>query len=85
MSDSPQPARITLAQLPLGGRARILGHTADAPADISLRLRNLGFRAGIVVESRRRAPLNDPVVYRLLGYDMCLRNREARHITVTAL
>ncbi|MCB0926643.1 MAG: FeoA family protein [Mycolicibacterium insubricum] len=85
MSDSPLPVPITLAQLPLGGRARILGHAEDAPKDVSLRLRNLGFRAGNVVEARRRAPLNDPIVYRLLGYDMCLRNHEARHITVTEL
>lgn len=77
-----QPPTTTLPTLPVGGLATILGITADAPTHVALRLRHLGFRAGNVVHAVRVAPLGDPTVYRILGYDMCLRRHEARHIEI---
>lgn len=85
MSDNPLPAPMTLAQLLPGASALIVGLVPGAPEDVTTRLRHLGFRAGNIVQARRRAPLNDPVMYRLLGYDMCLRAHEARYIAVEGL
>lgn len=85
MSENPLLVEMTLAQLPVGVSARIVGLAPGAPEDVTTRLRHLGFRAGNLVEARRKAPLNDPVMYRLLGYDMCLRAHEARYIAVVGL
>ncbi|BBX50866.1 hypothetical protein GCM10009645_49020 [Mycolicibacterium poriferae] len=74
-----------LVSLPVGGLATILGIAADTPAHVALRLRHLGFRSGNEVRALRAAPLGDPTVYRILGYDMCLRRHEARHIEIEAL
>lgn len=78
---SPCPPE-TLPTVPVGGLATIVGIAADAPAHVAMRLRHLGFRAGNEVHALRVAPLGDPTVYRILGYDMCLRRHEARHIQV---
>ncbi|BBY98475.1 FeoA family protein [Mycolicibacterium fallax] len=82
---SPPAAPFSLTQLKTGSSALIVGLSEDAPVEVTTRLRHLGFRAGNVVEARRRAPLRDPVMYRLLGYDMCLRANEACHVSVVAL
>lgn len=81
------PARPTgrstaLTDLPVGASAIIGEIAAAAPEHVALRLRHLGFRTGNHVEAVRVAPLGDPTVYRILGYDMCLRHHEARHIHV---
>ncbi len=47
------------------------------------RLRHLGFRPGTKVVKLRTAPLGDPAVYRLLGYDTCLRRHEAAYLEVS--
>lgn len=75
----PCPA---LTDLAVGTVATIVGIADDAPASVALRLRHLGFREGNEVHAIRMAPLGDPTVYRILGYDMCLRRHEARHIQV---
>lgn len=41
------------------------------------RLGDLGFTPGTTVEVVRRAPLRDPVVYRVRDYDICLRRAQA--------
>ncbi|MBX7435276.1 ferrous iron transport protein A [Mycobacterium sp. Y57] len=71
-----------LPDLPVGVPATIVGITGDAPEHVAMRLRHLGFRTGNTVQVVRVAPLGDPTVYRILGYDMCLRRREADHIQV---
>jgi len=77
---SPRPA--ILPELPVGSSALISGIGDGAPEQVALRLRHLGFRVGNEVTSIRVAPLGDPTVYRILGYEMCLRHHEARHIHV---
>ncbi|MBX9642443.1 MAG: ferrous iron transport protein A [Mycobacteriaceae bacterium] len=74
--------RHTLADLAPGGGATIRGFDPAMPTDVAHRLRHLGFRPGIRVVKLRTAPLGDPSVYRLLGYDTCLRRHEAAHIEV---
>jgi len=75
----------TLADLPVGATANILTLDGTAPAEVLTRLRHLGFRSGVEVKKLRTAPLRDPALYRLLGYDTCLRRREAKHVRVEAV
>lgn len=70
----------TLPDLAVGASAIIRDIADTAPEYVALRLRHLGFRAGNRVEAVRVAPLGDPHVYRILGYEMCLRHQEARYI-----
>ncbi|MGY4710567.1 FeoA family protein [Mycolicibacterium sp. CBM1] len=72
----------TLVDLPVGVTANIVTLDPTAPADVLTRLRHLGFRSGVEVTKLRTAPLRDPSLYRLLGYDTCLRRREAAHVRV---
>ncbi len=78
MTGSP----LTLPELAVGSSAVIQSIADTAPEQVAHRLRHLGFRAGNVVEAVRVAPLGDPHVYRILGYEMCLRQQEARHIQI---
>ena len=80
MTVSPLPQQ--LPDVPVGARSTIVAIADDAPSHVALRLRHLGFRAGNVVHTIRVAPLGDPTAYRVLGYEMCLRCHEARHIQV---
>ena len=77
-----QDRRSTLADLAPGACAEIVTLLPGIPPDVVNRLRHLGFRPGIRVTKLRTAPLGDPSVYRLLGYDTCLRRQEAAHIEI---
>ncbi|MFF9061301.1 ferrous iron transport protein A [Streptomyces sp. NPDC014882] len=44
---------------------------------------DLGFTPGAVVEVVRRAPLRDPVLYRLKDYEVCLRRAQAACVRIT--
>jgi Fe-S oxidoreductase len=46
------------------------------------RLKEMGFVGGKEVLVVKKAPLKDPVEYRIMGYDITLRNAEARLIEV---
>ncbi|MFI8092288.1 ferrous iron transport protein A [Streptomyces sp. NPDC086080] len=72
----------TLAELAPGSRATVTRIAAgDAPA-VGRRLHDLGFGPGTVVEVVRRAPLRDPVVYRVKDYEVCLRRAQAQCVHV---
>lgn len=74
----------TLDLLPRGSRGTVIGFDEAACDEKSLcRLQDLGFRPGEEVEFVRKAPMGDPVVFRVCDYEMCLRRREARLINVT--
>jgi len=77
-----QDGRSTLADLAPGTGAQIIAFAPAISADVANRLRHLGFRPGIQVTKLRTAPLGDPSVYRLLGYDTCLRRNEAAQIEI---
>ena len=83
---TPPSAHTSLPDLRLGTSGRVIGlqeDTADDP--IVKRLSNLGFVPGRTVTPLRRAPLGDPVVYRVADYELCLRRQEARLIQVTTV
>ena len=46
------------------------------------RLMEMGFVRGQKVESIQNSPLNDPIKYRIMGYDISLRRLEAEMISV---
>ena len=73
-------AEFTLDQAPIGRRVRVVGVTGDD--GITRRLADLGVRCGIEIECLRRAPLGDPTVFELCGYQLCLRRTESARVRV---
>ncbi len=69
-----------LSELKAGELAVV--RSVDGADEVSLRLLDLGMLPGTGVRVVRRAPLGDPVVYELRGYQLCLRGSEARRIQV---
>ena len=83
---APPSTHTPLSDLRLGISGRVIAlqeDTADDP--IAKRLSNLGFVPGRIVTPLRRAPLGDPVVYRVADYELCLRRQEARMVQVEVL
>lgn len=72
---------LTLAALPLAQRARVVRVRGAGP--MADRLRELGFTPGTEVVFLRRAPLGDPLLFRLRGTDLSLRRSEAACIDIT--
>lgn len=70
----------SLAELPLHGSGRVLRVNGSGP--FAERLAELGFVPGTQVELLRRAPLGDPLLFRLRGTEIALRRREARCIEI---
>jgi ferrous iron transport protein A len=69
-----------LADLAPGRRATVLGVVDGGDAGVARRLGELGFTPGATVEAVRRAPLRDPVIYRVKGYEICLRRAQAAYV-----
>jgi len=61
-----------------------LVQAVEAEPALATRLADLGFCPGTPVRVARRAPLGDPVLYELRGYQIALRRSEARRIRVRA-
>ena len=77
----PEPGATTfaLSDLSPGTSGRITGLADDGVGGVLVkRLRNLGFVPGRIATPLRRAPMGDPVVYRVSDYELCLRRQEAR-------
>lgn len=70
----------TLDRVPRGQAVRVVG--VDGADAISRRLDDLGLRAGVEVAVLRRAPLGDPTVFELHGYQLCLRRSESARVRV---
>ena len=70
----------SLAALPVGGRG-LIAHVRAGDA-VGERLLDLGLVPGTPVLVLRRAPLGDPSVYELRGYQLCLRRSEAERVHV---
>lgn len=66
-----------------GSRVTVVGFAEGGEPAVIRRLHDLGFTPGAVVEVVRRAPLRDPVLYRLRDYEVCLRRAEARLLRVS--
>ena len=77
--------RLTLADLGRGGRGRVVGYGGDVQDSAARRLFDLGLVPGVEVTMVRRAPLRDPVIYRVGDYEIALRGAQARGIHIEAL
>lgn len=73
---------VSLRKLQKGQRAVIASITADG--EMGRRIRDMGLVPGVEVQVIGRAPLEDPVALRLMGFTLTLRNSEADYITVKA-
>lgn len=71
---------ITLASLPVGGRARVT--RIEGVDDMSCRLLEMGLTPGVEVVLVGTAPLGDPLELELRGYRLSLRKSEAAHVEI---
>jgi ferrous iron transport protein A len=69
-----------LDELEIGAAGTVVAVEGDAP--IRRRLLEMGFCNGALVEAIRRAPLGDPIQFRLRGYHISLRNEQARCVRI---
>ncbi|WP_167145458.1 FeoA family protein [Actinomyces sp. ZJ308] len=82
----PGAATFALSDLSPGTNGRITRLLDDGVGGVLIkRLRNLGFVPGRIATPLRRAPMGDPVVYRVSDYELCLRRHEARLVEVTTV
>lgn len=81
---TPTDRVVSLARVRPGQAAVITGYAADGPPATLRRLVDLGFGVGEPVDVVRQAPLGDPVVYRVAGYEVALRRTESRLITIAS-
>jgi len=73
-----------LGSVAVGGTAVVTG-IASGPGGLGRRLADLGFLPGTTVRVVRRAPLGDPTVYELRGYQLCLRRSEAARVEIAVV
>lgn len=78
-------AAATLADLQRGQRARVVGYSSNVEPSAARRLFDLGLMPGIEVTMVRRAPLRDPVIFRVGDYEIALRGAQARSIHADVL
>ena len=74
------PDSVSLRSLQKGQKAVIAEITADG--EMGRRIRDMGLIPGVEIQVVGRAPLEDPVALRLMGFTLTLRNREADFINV---
>jgi ferrous iron transport protein A len=57
--------------------------TVGGDPNLRRRLLEMGFCNGVKVEVIRRAPLGDPIEFRLRGYHLSLRADQAQHVLIS--
>jgi ferrous iron transport protein A len=77
-----RPVGATLADLRAGDLVQVTAVDDGSDPAVARRLLDLGFTPGAEVRMVRRAPMADPVVFRVAGYDVALRRAQARCIAV---
>lgn len=71
---------ISLNHLSVGKCGRVVSVAGEQ--ELRRRLLEMGFCNGARVEVIRRAPLGDPIEYRLRGYHLSLREAQAKSIRI---
>ncbi len=69
-----------LSKLRVGCQGQVVSVAGDP--DVRRRLLEMGFCNGANVEVIRRAPMGDPIEFRLRGYHLSLRSDQASHVTI---
>ena len=84
-SESADAAVTTLADMRKGQIAHVVDVCDELDPASARRMFDLGFAPGAEVEMLRKAPMADPVVFRIAGYDIALRRVQARciHVAIT--
>ena len=72
----------TLASLRPGQKARIVAVDAERGTQLAQRLTDLGFIPGRTVEVLRRAPLGDPLLFKVADYEISMRKADVRIVTI---
>lgn len=72
---------VSLRSLQKGQKAVIASITAEG--EMGRRIRDMGLVPGVEFQIVGRAPLEDPVALRLMGFTLTLRNKEADYIAVS--
>ena len=70
----------SLRALSEGQKATIV--SISVQGELGRRIRDMGLVPGAEIQVMGRAPLQDPVALRLMGFTLTLRNHEADYITV---
>ncbi len=81
-ANSRADVNATLDRVATGAETTVEGIDSNLDPAIHRRLLDLGFTPGSHIEVLRAAPLGDPRIYRLAGYEVALRAQQARHIIV---
>lgn len=71
-----------ICDLKLGEKAKIKGINGNSK--LAKRLSALGLIQGTEIELKRVAPLGDPLVVNLRGFDLAIRKKDAKNIILTA-
>ena len=71
---------MTLAELPVGMRARIAAVGGEGA--LRRRLLDMGLTPNTEISVRKIAPMGDPIELRLRGYELTLRLDDARSISL---
>lgn len=79
-SEVYQMARINMRQMQDNQSGIIV--SIGAQGELGRRIRDMGLVPGTKIKVQGRAPLNDPVALRIMGFTLTLRNNEADHIEV---
>jgi Fe2+ transport system protein FeoA len=74
------PETCGLNKLGIGCRGFVISVGGDK--DVRRRLLEMGFCNGAQVEVIRRAPLGDPIEFRLRGYHLSLRHDQAQYVQI---
>lgn len=74
-----------LAELRPGQSGVIVGWNTELDRPAVRRFEDLGFADGAEVTVLRRAPLGDPCVYGIAGYEIAIRREHTRHLLVAPL
>lgn len=74
--------RRPLADLRPGQRGVIAGWSSALEPSAVRRFEDLGFCEGAEVSVLRRAPLGDPFVYGIAGYEVAVRREHTQHLLV---
>lgn len=72
--------KLNLCQMAINQSGTIVAIRAGG--ELGRRIRDMGLVPGTLVRVQGRAPLNDPMALRLMGFTLTLRNREADCIDV---
>lgn len=79
-AEGASPSTCSLNALGNGCCGQVVAVGGDT--EVRRRLLEMGFCNGTTVEVVRRAPLGDPIEFRLRGYYLSLRGDQARHVQI---